>query len=99
MDILAAIAEQSPAVSLALVALYFLNKASIDTLRERKEIIDTLNAERNEWVEDSRVMTREVIALMRVSIESTQQLIAAVNEQRNCLEILTRQSRTQDADR
>jgi hypothetical protein len=44
------IAGQSPSVAALIIMAYLYNKNYLDSLRERKEILESLQAERQEWI-------------------------------------------------
>ena len=50
LDVISAITGQSPAIVVAILSLYFLNKNYIESLRERREILENIRKERLEWM-------------------------------------------------
>lgn len=54
MDILSVLSEQTTSVALALTIMWFYNKMVLDFLSERKELIEELRQERQEWLNQSQ---------------------------------------------
>lgn len=70
MELINLLTGQPAAVALAILAMYWLNKNTLDFAREKRELLEIIRAERKEWQDTSREDRREVIDISRASIET-----------------------------
>lgn len=59
MELLQLISGQTPAVALAIVIWYFSNRDILRFLQERREMIEALRLERQEWLTAMRQITTQ----------------------------------------
>lgn len=77
MDIISLISDQVTPVSLAIVIMWFYNKLVIDFLGERKEMIDSLRAERKEWIAQS---DRNLAQMFETNNKYSESFVTVKNE-------------------
>lgn len=70
MELINLLTGQPAAVALAILAMYWLNKNTLDFAREKRELLEIIRGERKEWMDTSREDRREVIDISRASIEA-----------------------------
>jgi len=70
VDLLQLISEQTPAVALAITIWYFSNRDILRFLQERREMIEALRLERQEWTATLRQVTTQYEERMRTSTEA-----------------------------
>jgi hypothetical protein len=61
---------QPAAVALAILALYWLNRNTLEFVREKRELIEIIRSERKEWLDEAREVRRELLDIQRASIEA-----------------------------
>lgn len=70
MEIINLLTGQPAAVALAILALYWLNRNTLEFAREKREIIEIIRLERKEWLDEARETRRELLDMQRASIEA-----------------------------
>lgn len=83
MDILEIISEKTTAIALAIVVMYFYNKLVSDVLVERKNIIEALRIERQEWIKTSSHHIETLFEMNRTMAQTAAEGIAAIHMLRN----------------
>ena len=79
VEIVQLISEQTPAVALAIIVLWFYNRLTLDFLRERKEMLEALRAERKEWMDDERQRNHQLLDAYRAAIEAISSMRAEMH--------------------
>lgn len=74
MELINLLTGQPAAVALAILAMYWLNRNTLEFAREKRELLEIIRAERKEWLEQARADRSEFIALQRASIETDAQV-------------------------
>ena len=85
MELIELISEQTPAVALCIVILFYYNRDSLRYLEERREMIETLRNERREWIEATRVLNQQYNDLLRTSVEAMSKMAAEMHALRGKL--------------
>lgn len=85
MELLNLLTGQPAAVALAILAMYWLNRNTLEFAREKKELLDIVRAERKEWLEQAREDRRELIDVQRASIEADAEVKRELHALRNQL--------------
>lgn len=85
MELISLLTGQPAAVALAILAVYWLNRNTLEFAREKREIIELLRAERKEWQEQSREERRELMDIQRASVEAEKQVAHELHALRNQL--------------
>lgn len=85
MDIITLLTGQPAAVALAILAMYWLNRNTLEFAREKRELLEIMRAERKEWLDQARADRKENIDLQRTSIETDSQIKNELHALRNQL--------------
>lgn len=83
LEIVQLISEQTPAVALAIIVLWFYNRLTLDYLRERKDFLETLRTERREWLDGERQRNQQLLDAYRAAIEAIAAMRAEMHALRN----------------
>lgn len=74
---------QPAAMVLALVLLFLLNRQYTDHLKEKREIIEIIRAERAEWIKKEEQMQGHLLELVRTSTEGQTRTVNELHQLRN----------------
>lgn len=74
MELINLLTGQPAAVALAILALYWLNRNTLEFAREKREIIEIIRLERKEWLEEARDVRRELLDMQRASVEADKEV-------------------------
>lgn len=74
MELINLLTGQPAAVALAILALYWLNRNTLDFAREKREFIEIIRLERKEWLDEAREVRRELLDMQRASIEADKEV-------------------------
>jgi hypothetical protein len=74
VELLNLLTGQPAAVALAILAMYWLNRNTLDFAREKRELLDIIRTERKEWLDGAREERRELIDISRSSIDADKQV-------------------------
>lgn len=69
-ELVSLLTGQPAAVALAILAIYWLNRNTLEFAREKREIIELIRAERKEWLDAAREERRELFDMQRASVEA-----------------------------
>lgn len=95
------ITGQPAAVALAILALYWLNRNTLEFAREKREIIEIIRAERKEWLDTMREERRELIEINRDAIDAQHKVAHELHSLRNLVQpvvLSVQQSRGKGSD-
>lgn len=81
MDILALLSEQTVSVALSIAIMWFYNKLVVDTLSERRELIEGIRAERKETL-------AEVNGYIKILLDKNEQSTKAITDMNNQMHAL-----------
>lgn len=70
MELISLLTGQPAAVALAILAVYWLNRNTLEFAREKRELLEIIRAERKEWIDQAREDRRELLEIQRSSIEA-----------------------------
>lgn len=85
MELINLLTGQPAAVALAILAMYWLNRNTLEFAREKRELLEIIRAERKEWLDQARADRTELIALQRSCIETDAQVKNELHSLRNQL--------------
>lgn len=74
MELINLLTGQPAAVALAILAMYWLNRNTLEFAREKREMLEIIRAERREWLDQARADRAELTSLQRSSIETDVQV-------------------------
>lgn len=85
MELINLLTGQPAAVALAILAMYWLNRNTLEFAREKRELLEIIRAERKEWLDQAREERRELLDIQRASIEADKQGSHEIHALRNQL--------------
>lgn len=83
MDILTLITEQTAPIALAVVVMYYYNRLVVDVLKERKDMVEAIRAERKEWIETNNGNLQQMFLLIRTNSDSLNLISSNVHSLKN----------------
>ena len=85
VELISLLTGQPAAVALAILAMYWLNRNTLEFAREKREMLEIIRAERKEWLDQARADRAELTSLQRASIETDVQVKNELNALRSQL--------------
>jgi hypothetical protein len=79
VELLQLISEQTPAVALAITIWFFSNREILRLLQERREIIEALRLERQEWTKTLEHITERYDSRQREATEAKMTMAAEMH--------------------
>lgn len=85
MELITLLTGQPAAVALAILAMYWLNRNTLEFAREKREIIEIVRAERKEWLDEARAVRDKLLDMQRSSIEADKEVDNEIHNLRGAI--------------